>query len=138
MTVIDGDSQNTLAGHGIGLFIDALDIPEVLLLGLMVRSKDHGDNIQIQPETRAQRRAHILERDRETGSNELDKVVMLVSLDLSDDVIRNEILSLTHLLIERDVLDREVIEIDSVVNGKRNNGSMVIGEDGRDTEVQGL
>jgi hypothetical protein len=36
------------------------------------------------------------------------------------------------------VLDGEVIEIDSVVNGKCNNGGTIISEDSRNTEVQGL
>lgn len=63
---------------------------------------------------------------------------MLVCLDLIDDVISNEILSLAHLFIERDMLDGEVIEIDGIVNRKGNDGSVIISKDGGDTEVQSL
>lgn len=104
----------------------------------MVRSKDDGDNIELEPETRAQGRAHVLERDGETSSNELDKVLMLISLNLGDDVVGDEVLALTHVLIERDVLDGEVVEVDGVMDGEGNDSSVVIGEDGRDTEVEGL
>jgi hypothetical protein len=132
------DLQDTLAGHRVGLLIDTLDIPEVLLLGLVVGSKDDGDNIELEPETGAQRRAHVLERDGETSSNELDKVLMLISLDLGNDVVGDEVLALTHVLIERDVLDGEVVEVDGVMDSEGNDSSVVIGEDGRDTEVEGL
>lgn len=104
----------------------------------MVGSKDDGDNIELEPETRAERRAHVLERDGETSSDELDKVLMLISLDLGNDVVGDKVLTLTHVLIERDVLDGEIIEVDGVMDCEGNNGSVVIGEDGRDTEVQGL
>lgn len=104
----------------------------------MVGSKDDGDNIKFEPKTGAQRRAHVLERDGETSSDELDKVLMLISLDLGDDVVGDEVLALTHVLIERDVLDGEVVEVDGVMDSEGNDGSVVIGEDGRDTEVEGL
>lgn len=130
--------QNTLSGHGICLLIDALDIPEVLLLGFVVGSEHNRYNIEVKPQAGAQRRTHVLERDGETSSNELDEVLMLISLNLVDDVISNEILALTHILIEGDVLDGEIIEIDGVVDSKCNHGGMVIGENGRDSKVQSL
>lgn len=130
--------QNTLAGHGICLLINALDVPEVLLLGFVVGSEHNRYNIEVKPKAGAQRRTHVLEGDGETSSNELDKVLMLISLNLVDDVISNEILALTHILVEGDMLDGEIIEIDGVVDSKCNHGGMVIGENGRDSKVQSL
>jgi hypothetical protein len=120
------------------LLINALDVPEVLLLGFVVGSEHNRYNIEVKPKTGAQRRAHILQSDGETSSNELDKVLMLISLNLIDDVIGNEILALAHILIEGDVLDGEIIEIDGVVDSKRNHGGMVVGENGRDSQIQSL
>jgi hypothetical protein len=41
-------------------------------------------------------------------------------------------------IVEDDVLDSKVNEVDSVMDGKRNNGRVVVGEDGRDATVEGL
>lgn len=63
---------------------------------------------------------------------------MLVLLDFGDDIVRNEILAHFQGVIELNVLDREVNQVDGVVDGQSHNGRMVIREDGRNTEVKRL
>ena len=63
---------------------------------------------------------------------------MLVLLHFGDDIVCNEVLAHFQGVIELDVLDREVNEIDGVVDGQGYNGRVFIREDGRDTEVERL
>lgn len=43
------DLHDTLPGHGIGLLVDTLHIPEVLILVFVVRAHNNGNNIQFEP-----------------------------------------------------------------------------------------
>lgn len=36
------------------------------------------------------------------------------------------------------MLDGEIVEVDGVMDSEGNDSSVIIGEDGRDTEVEGL
>jgi len=130
--------QNTLSDHGIGLLIHPLDIPETLLLGLLIRSQDDGNDIELEPETRAKGRAHVLESGGKTATDKLDKVVLFIVLNLLNNVLGNQVLILRHGLIKRNVLDGEIEEVGGVMDGEGNNGSAIIGEDGRDTEEESL
>src|SRR6187551_3230599 len=84
-----GGSHDAFAGHGIGLLIHPLDIPETLVLVLVIWTHHNGNNIDIQPQTRAQRGAHVLECGRKTGTDELGKVLVLVALNLLNDIVGN-------------------------------------------------
>jgi hypothetical protein len=120
------------------LFVDPLDVPEALLLVLVIRSHDDGDNVEFEPETRAQIRAHVLERRGETGSNELGKVVVLIVRKGLDDIVCNEILAHSEGIVEHNMLDGEVNEVNRVVDGEGDDCSVIIGEDCRDTDVDSL
>jgi hypothetical protein len=133
-----GDSHDALAGHGVGLLIHPLDIPEALVLVLVIWTHHNGDDVHVQPQPRAERGAHILECGRKAGTDELGKVLMLVALDLLNDVVGNEVGAHLHGIVKQDVLDREIEQVRSVVDSKRDNGSVVVGEDSRDTDIESL
>lgn len=130
--------HDALSCHRIGLFIDPLDIPERLLLVLVIRAHHNGHNIELEPKTRAQAGAHVLERRGKTGTNELGEVLMLVLLNLGDDIVGNEVFAHAHSIVENNALDREVNEVDGVVDGQGDDSGVVIGEDGRDTQIERL
>ena len=131
-------SHNAFPCHGIGLLIDALDIPEGLFLVFVIRAHHDGDNVQLEPQARAQGRAHVLERGREASADKLGEVLVLVLLDLADHVVGDEVGAHLHGIVEDDVLDREVDQVHGVVDGQGDDSSVVIGEDSRDTQVESL
>ena len=132
------DLHNTLACHGIGLLVDALDVPEGLLLVLVVWAHDDGHNVQLEPEAGTQGGAHVLERGGEAGADEFGEVLVLVLFDLGDDIVGDEVGAHLHGVVEHDVLDREVDQVHGVVDGQGHHGGVVIGEDGRDAQVERL
>lgn len=48
-----GDLHDALAGHGISLLIDSLDVPEALLFVFLVGAEDNGDNVEVEPKAGA-------------------------------------------------------------------------------------
>lgn len=131
-------AHDALAGHGVGLLVDALNIPEALLLVLVVRAHDNGDNVQLKPESRAERRAHVLERGGQSSPDELGEVLVLVLLDLVDDEVGNEIMTRLQAIVQHNVPNGEVNQVDSVVNGQSDHSCMVVREDSGDTKVERL
>jgi len=66
------DLHDALAGHGIGLLIDTLDIPERRsLVCLVIRAHHNRDDIELQPESRAKCGAHVLDSGGKTSADEL-------------------------------------------------------------------
>lgn len=63
---------------------------------------------------------------------------MLIALEGVDHVVGNGIVARLGLVIEVDVLDSEVNEVDGIVDGQSHDGRVRVGEDGRDTTVEGL
>lgn len=100
--------HDALTSHGIGLFIHTLDIPERLLLVLVIGTHDDRNDIKLQPKTGAECWAHVLERRWETGTNEFGKVLVLVLLHLGDDMVSDQIGAHSHGIVEHNVLDREI------------------------------
>ena len=133
-----GNLHDALAGHGVGLLIHSLDIPEALVLVLIVGSHHNRNNVDVKPQTGAQRGAHVLERGGETSTDEFGEVFVLVALDLLNDIVGNKVVAHAHSIVELDVLHREVEQIRGVVDRKRDDGSVVVGEDSRNTKVQSL
>lgn len=105
---------------------------------LIVGAQDHGDNIEIEPKTRAEAGAHVLESCRQTGTDELGEVLVFVVFEGRDDVVGDDVLAHAQGIVEYNVLDGEINEVGSVVDGEGHDGSVVIGEDGRDSTVEGL
>lgn len=130
--------HDALAGHGIGLLVNALDVPEALLLVLIVRAQDNGDDVELEPKTGAQSLAHVLEGHGQTGANELGKVGMLIVFKSIDDIVGNGIVAGLGAIVKVDMLDCEVQKVDSVMDRKGNHSSVGVGENGRDTAVKGL
>ncbi len=63
---------------------------------------------------------------------------MLVPLDLSHDIVSDKVGAHLHGIVEDDVFDGEVDQVDGVMDRQGHDGGVVIGKDGRDTQVEGL
>jgi hypothetical protein len=133
-----GHLHDALAGHRICLLVDTLDVPEALLLVVVIGSHDDGHNVELQPQARTQRRAHVLERGRQASTNEFGEVGVLVVLHRLDDVVGDDILTHAESIVEDDMLDRKVEQIHGVVNGEGYNRGVVVREDGGNTKVERL
>ncbi|CCF33358.1 hypothetical protein CH063_05563, partial [Colletotrichum higginsianum] len=133
-----GNLHDALASHRIGLLVHSLDVPEALLLVLVVGAQDNGDDVKIEPKTRAQRLAHVLEGHGQTSTNELGEVCMLVIFERTDDVVSNGIVARLGGIVEVDVLDSEVNQVDRVVDCKGHDSCVGVGEDGRNSAVESL
>lgn len=130
--------HDAFTSHAVSLFVDALHIPEALLLVLIIGPYDDGDDVEVHPQARAQGWAHVLDGGRKASTNELGKVLVLISGDLGDDVFGNEVVAHLHCIVECDVLDGEVQEIDSIMNSQGYSSGMVIGEDSSNANVEGV
>ena len=127
--------EDALAGHRVSLLVDALDVPEAGLLLLLVGAHDNGDDIQLEPETRAERRAHVLERGGQAGTDELGVVFVLVALDCLNDIVGNAIIAGAALFVKHEMLDGEVDEVDRVMDGESHDGRVVVGKNGRNADI---
>ena len=105
---------------------------------LIIRAQHDWHNVQLQPEPRAESRAHVLERGRQTSANELREVFVLIFLNLFNDVVRNQIGTHAHGIVENNVLDGEIDEVDRVMDGECDDSGVIISEHGRDTQEEGL
>ena len=68
----------------------------------------------------------------------LGKVLMLIPSDLGDDIVGDKVLPKLQNIIQYDMLDREVRQIDGIVNSQGNHGRVVISKDGRYSQVESL
>lgn len=130
--------HDALASHGIGLFVDTLDIPEIGMLRALVWARNHGNNVHVKPKARAQGGAHVLQGGGQAGANKLGEIIVLVHVQGIDDVVGDDVLAHVKGVTKSDVLDRVVDEVDSVMDGNRHDGGLVIGEDAGDTTVERL
>lgn len=63
---------------------------------------------------------------------------MLISLDLGNDIVGNEVSVHPHGIVEDNASDREVGEVHCVMDGNGDNRSVVIREDSRYTKEKSL
>jgi hypothetical protein len=133
------DVHDTLASHRVSLLIHSLDVEKGLLsLMVVIRAQNDGNNVKLQPEARAQLRCHILESSRQTSADEFGEVLILVSLDLVDHKVGDQVLALLDGVVERDVLDKEVDQVDRVMDGQGYDSGVIVGEDSGNTDVKCL
>lgn len=130
--------HDAFASHTVGLLVNTFGIPKALLLVLIIWPYHDGNDIKVQPQARAKGWTHVLERSREPSTDELCEVLMLISGELRNDIVGNEVVAHLHCVVECDVLDRKVQKIDSVVDCQGNSGSVVIGEDSSNANVEGV
>ena len=130
--------HQTLARHGVGLLVDEAVVPGVALVLLAVGPHADRHDVELHPQPRAQRRAHLPEVPGQARADELGQVVVLVLAHGGDDVVGDEVAACAHPFVELEMLDGEVDEIDCVVDGEADYGGVVFGEDDRDAEVKGL
>lgn len=76
-----------------------------------------------------------MQSGRQPGTNELAEVLMLVILDLGDDVVGDRVVAKFHDIVKDNVLDREVDQVSRIMDGQGDDGSVILGEDGRDAKV---
>jgi len=105
---------------------------------LVVRAHHDGHNVELEPQAGAQGWAHVLERGGQTSTDELGEILVLVLLDLGNDMVGDEVGAHLHGVVEDDVLDLEVDQVDSVVDGQGHHSRVVISENGRDTQIERL
>ena len=107
-----------------------LDVPEALLLVTVIQIHDDGDNVELEPQAGAQGRAYVRERGGKPCTDKLGEVIVFIQLDSLNDVVGDEILPFAKGVIDCDVFNGEVNQVNHVVNGERDDGSVGISEDG--------